>query len=159
MWDDEGITAYATTKQWLRDGAEILGATGDDFTVRLADIDHSISLPRARRGPRRLRSRATSTRPARRSARSPASRATRASAGRSPARAAPGMTPAAPATTPSATSGTAKASSRRPAQSYTVTTLDVDKQLRCTVIVEGKTEANSPTIYGLPPTQPDDPGD
>ena len=25
-WDDEGLTPYATTKQWLRDGAEILGA-------------------------------------------------------------------------------------------------------------------------------------
>ena len=36
-------------------------------------------------------------------------------------------------------------------------TLDVDKQLRCTVTVEGKTEANSPTIYGLPPAQPDAP--
>ena len=43
VWDDEGLTAYAATKQWLRDGAEILGATGDDYTVRLADIGHSIA--------------------------------------------------------------------------------------------------------------------
>ena len=42
-WDDEGLTPYATTKQWLRDSAEILGATGDDYTVRLADIGHRIS--------------------------------------------------------------------------------------------------------------------
>ena len=151
VWDDEGITAYATTKQWLRDGAEILGATGDDFTVRLADIDHSIAC--RVRAADLVDSQSSNVYPTSPSQRSQPGIEGDPRLGR----------------TLSCTRGTWDDAGRTgdytvgydwyrqgilvaSGQTYTVTDLDVDKQLRCTVTVEGKTEANSPTIYGLPPT-------
>ena len=43
IWDDEGIAPYAVTKQWLRDGVDIIGAVGDGYTVASLDVNHAIS--------------------------------------------------------------------------------------------------------------------
>ena len=42
-WDDEGIAPYAVSKQWLRDGVDIIGAVGDSYTVASLDVNHAIS--------------------------------------------------------------------------------------------------------------------
>lgn len=152
VWDDEGIAPYAATKQWLRDGAEILGATGDDYTVRLTDIDHSIA----------CRVRAADLVDAQSSNVHPTSPSQRSQPG---IEGDPRL-----GRTLSCTRGTWDDAGRTAdygvgyewyrqgvliagGQTYTVGDLDVDKQLRCTVTVEGKTEANSPTIYGVAPTR------
>jgi len=145
VWDDEGITPYAATKQWLRAGAEILGATGDEYTVRLADLEQSITCRvRAADLTNAASAAVTPTSPAQRS--QPAiegdprlgrtlscTRGTWDDAGRDPEYG---------VTYEWFRAGVLVG----PGQTHTVTTLDVDKQLRCTVTVEGKTAVNSPTI-------------
>ncbi|HWK27649.1 MAG TPA: hypothetical protein VNS09_13860 [Solirubrobacter sp.] len=42
-WDEEDLSPYAVTRQWVRDTTDILGATGEQYTVQLADIGRSIT--------------------------------------------------------------------------------------------------------------------
>ena len=150
VWDDEGITPYPVTKQWLRGSAEILGATGDEYTVRLADLEQSISC-RVRAADLTNATSLTVT------PTSPAQRSQPAIEGD------PRL-----GRTLSCTRGTWDDAGRDgeyavsyewfragvligPGQTHTVTALDVDKALRCTVTVEGKTAVNSPNVTAVGP--------
>ncbi|HET6547272.1 MAG TPA: hypothetical protein VFG79_02365, partial [Solirubrobacter sp.] len=149
-WDDEGIAAYAVTKQWLRDGAEILGANADDYTVRLADVGHGVS----------CRVRAADLTDSTASNVYPTSPSQRSQ---------PGITgDPRLGRTLTCTRGTWDDAGRSgdyavnyewyrggvfisEGADYDVTALDVNKSLRCNVVVEGLTTSSSPTITGQPP--------
>src|SRR4051794_1889702 len=150
VWDDEGIAAYGVAKQWLRDGQEILGATSDDYTVRLADIGHGVSC--RVRAADLTDSNASTIYPT-----SPAQRTQPAISGD------PRL-----GRTLTCTRGTWDDAGRASdyavsydwyrngvqvssGATYNVTALDMDKPLRCQITAEGISEVSSPTVYGVGP--------
>ncbi len=149
-WDDEGLTPYATTKQWLRGNSEILGATGDDYTVRLADIGTYLS----------CRVRAADLTDSTSSAVYPTSPAQRSQPGiEGDPRLGRSLTCKRGTWDDAGRTGEYGVSYEwyrnnvfiSEGASYPVADIDVNKSLRCQVTVEGISQSNTPTISGTPP--------